>query len=488
MKLATLLERLHEGELTGDPGSEVRGITHDSRKVGPGLIFAAVPGEHAHGVDYLEQAVAGGAAAILTDRRPRKNLDIPWIKCRHPRRLMARAAWILAGNPQKKLQMLAVTGTNGKSTTAHLIALVLSSARRPAAFIGTLGARIPGGVEIASERTTPEATDLAPTLKKAVAQGAAAVAMEVSSHALSQNRLAGLEFDVAVWTNLTRDHLDYHDDMETYFKAKRRLFTEHLAEDGRRVLAVDDPWGARLLDKPREGDVSWGLERGTVCAREVSSDLEGSRFILRLGDEEIPVELPLVGVHNLRNALAAAAAAFAAGIGARAIRRGLQKARPLTGRMEKLEVDAPFPVFVDYAHTPDGLRAVLQALRKVTDRRLIVVFGAGGDRDRGKRGPMGFAVGEAADLAVVTSDNPRSEDPAKIVEAIVEGVRAAGAEPLVALDRREAITAALDKANERALVLIAGKGHEAYQIIGDNETPFSDQDVARAALRRVRCA
>lgn len=488
MKLETLLQRLREGELTGDPGREVRGITHDSRQVGPGLIFAALPGEHAHGIDYLEQAVAEGAEAVLTNRRPRKNLDIPWIKCRHPRRLMARAAWILAGNPQKKLQMLAVTGTNGKSTTAHLISLILSSARRPTAFIGTLGARIPGGVEVASERTTPEATDLAPMLKTAVANGAAAVAMEVSSHALSLDRLAGLEFDVAVWTNLTRDHLDYHQDMETYFEAKRRLFTEHLASDGRRVLAVDDPWGARLLDKPRDNDVSWGLERGTVCAKDVSSDLDGSRFVLRLGDEEIPIDLPLVGVHNLRNALAAAAAAYAAGLGARSIRRGLEKARPLTGRMEKIPVDAPFPVFVDYAHTPDGLRSVLQALRRVTDRRLIVVFGAGGDRDQGKRGQMGFAVGESADIPVVTSDNPRSEDPAKIAEAVAEGVRAAGAEPLVVLDRRKAIASALEVADERSLVLVAGKGHEAYQTIGDKRIPFSDQGVVRAEMRRARCA
>ncbi len=325
MKLETLLQRLRDGELTGDPGCEVRGITHDSRQVGPGLIFAALPGERAHGVDYLEQALVGGAAAILTDRRPRKNIDIPWIKCRHPRPLMAKAAWILAGNPQKKLQMMAVTGTNGKSTTAHLISLILSSASRPTAFIGTLGARIPGGLKVASERTTPEATDLAPMLKAAVAGGATAVAMEVSSHALSKDRLAGLEFDVAVWTNLTRDHLDFHHDMETYFEAKRRLFTEHLAPDGRRVLAVDDPWGARLLDEPRDGDISWGLERGMVCAKDVSSDLDGSRFVLRLGDEEIPVDLPLVGVHNLRNALAAAAAAYAAGLGARAIRRGLER-------------------------------------------------------------------------------------------------------------------------------------------------------------------
>jgi UDP-N-acetylmuramoyl-L-alanyl-D-glutamate--2,6-diaminopimelate ligase len=488
MKLETLLRRLCNGELTGDPGSEVRGITHDSRQVRPGLIFAALPGENAHGVEYLQQALDNGAAAVLSDRRARKTVDIPWIRTSKPRPVMARAAWILAGSPQKKLQMVAVTGTNGKSTTAHLISLVLSSARRRAAFIGTLGARIPGGIEIPSERTTPEACDLAPMLKAAVTEGASAVAMEVSSHSLSQERLIGLEFDVAVWTNLTRDHLDYHHDMESYFEAKRRLFTDHLAEDGRRVLPVDDPWGARLLDEPRDGDVSWGLERGTVCARDVTSDLDGSRFVLRLEDDEIDVDLPLVGVHNLRNAIAAAAAAHAAGLGARAIQRGLGRAVPLCGRMERISVDAPFPVFVDYAHTPDGLRSVLQALRRVTDRRLIVVFGAGGDRDQGKRGPMGFAVGETADLAMVTSDNPRSEDPAGIAETVAEGVRAAGAEPIVVLDRREAIAVALEHADEKSLVLIAGKGHEAYQTIGNTRIPFSDQEVVRSEARRARCA
>jgi UDP-N-acetylmuramoyl-L-alanyl-D-glutamate--2,6-diaminopimelate ligase len=276
--------------------------------------------------------------------------------------------------------------------------------------------------------------------------------------------------------------------MESYFEAKRTLFSEHLARNGRRVLPVDDPWGARLLDEPCEGDVSWGLDRGTVCAKDVTSDLDGSRFVLRLEDDEIEVDLPLVGVHNLRNAIAAAAAAHAAGLGARAIQRGLGRAVPLCGRMERIAVDALFPVFVDYAHTPDGLRSVLQALRRVTDRRLIVVFGAGGDRDQGKRGPMGFAVGETADIAVVTSDNPRSEDPAGIAEAVADGVRAAGAEPVVVIDRREAIAAALERADEKSLVLIAGKGHEAYQTIGDTRIPFSDQEVVRSEARRARCA
>jgi UDP-N-acetylmuramyl-tripeptide synthetase len=260
-----------------------------------------------------------------------------------------------------------------------------------------------------------------------------------------------------------------------------------MAADGRRVLPVDDPWGARLLDEPRAGDVSWGLDRGSVCARDVVSDLNGSHFNLILPDREISVHLPLVGVHNLRNALAAAAAAHAAGLSASAIKRGLERARPLCGRMERIATTLHFPVFVDYAHTPEGLRAVLQALRKITDRRLIVVFGAGGDRDRGKRGPMGFAVGESADVAIVTSDNPRTEDPESIAAAVADGVRAAGAEPLVVLDRREAIAHALEIADARSLVLVAGKGHEAYQTIGDTRIPFSDQEVLRAEAGRERC-
>jgi len=487
MQVKTLIRRIGEGSLTGDGSAVVTGITHDSRKVSQGFVFAALPGEHEHGLDYLKEAVAAGATAILTNRPPRKTVDLPWITVKNPRSVMARAAWVLAGNPQRKLQLFAVTGTNGKSTTAHLISLLMQSARKPTAFIGTLGARLPGNIEIASERTTPEATDMAPMLKGAVRVGAVAAALEVSSHALSQDRVTGLEFDVAVWTNLTRDHLDYHHDMETYFESKRRLFTEHMAADGRRVLPVDDPWGARLLDEPRAGDVSWGLDRGAVCARDVVSDLDGSRFNLILPDREISVHLPLVGVHNLRNALAAAAAAHAAGLSASTIKRGLERARPLCGRMERIATALPFPVFVDYAHTPEGLRAVLQALRKITDRRLIVVFGAGGDRDRGKRGPMGFAVGESADVAVVTSDNPRTEDPESIAAAVAEGVRAAGAEPLVVLDRRDAIAHALEIADTRSLVLVAGKGHEAYQTIGDTRIPFSDQEVLRTEAGRERC-
>jgi UDP-N-acetylmuramoyl-L-alanyl-D-glutamate--2,6-diaminopimelate ligase len=488
VRLGELTNRLTGGRLIGDGGREAAGITHDSRRVQENWIFAALPGQRAHGLEFLDGALAHGACAVLTDRARPSGVDLPWIETLAPRRTMAEAAWLLAGNPERELQMVGITGTNGKSTTTHLLSLIFEAGRRRGAFFGTLGYYLPSGERLSADRTTPEATDLAPLLRRTVADRGRVVAMEVSSHALMMDRLAGLRFQVAVWTNLSRDHLDFHGDMENYFRAKRRLFDEHLAEDGRRVLPVDDEWGARLLDEPRATDVSWGLSRGMVHAREVRADLDGTAFELVLGDEMVAARLPLIGVHNLRNALAAAAAGHAAGLGSDAIRRGLELARPLSGRLEPVADVRGFPVFVDYAHTPGGLRTVLEALREITDRRLIVVFGAGGDRDVGKRGPMGSAVGELADVALVTSDNPRSEDPARIAAAVAEGVRATGGEPLVELDRRRAIECALELADERSLVLVAGKGHEATQTIGGQQLPFSDQEVILELIEGVRCA
>jgi UDP-N-acetylmuramoyl-L-alanyl-D-glutamate--2,6-diaminopimelate ligase len=487
VRLDELVGRLGGGVLEGDGSVAVRGISHDSRRIARGDLFAALPGRRAHGVDFLDQALARGAAAVLSSRKRPRGVTVPWIRSSRPRRLMALAAWALAADPQRELLMVGVTGTNGKSTTAHLTSLVLTAAKIPAALVGTLGCTLPSGTEVPTERTTPEATDVAPLLRRTVGEGGRAAVMEVSSHALVEERLAGLEFQVAAWTNLSRDHLDYHGDMESYFQAKRRLFDEHLAPGGRRVLPVEDPWGARLLDEARPGDVAWGLGHGDVSARDVTGDLDGSRFTLAVGNASLTVRLPLVGIHNLRNALAAAAAAHAAGVKLSAIRAGLAAARPLPGRLERIPTGLPFPIFVDYAHTPDGLRTVLQGLRRLTDRRLIVVFGAGGDRDTGKRGPMGSAVGELADVAVVTSDNPRSEDPAAIAAAVAEGVRGGGGDPLIILDRRSAIERALGAADARSLVLVAGKGHETTQTTGSRVVHFSDQEVIRELAGRVQC-
>ncbi|HSL19358.1 MAG TPA: UDP-N-acetylmuramoyl-L-alanyl-D-glutamate--2,6-diaminopimelate ligase [Methylomirabilota bacterium] len=488
MRLDELVARCPDGIVEGAAEVEVTGVSHDSRRLRPGDLFAALPGLNVHGLDFLDAAVAAGAVAVLSDADRPPGLDLPWVRSARPRREMAAMAWALAGDPQRRLRLVGITGTNGKSTTAALVAQLLSSGGEATAVVGTLGAQLGDRTLAATERTTPESTDLAAIFRSVLEGGGAAVAMEVSSHGLMQDRVAGLEFEVAVWTNLSRDHLDFHLDMESYFAAKRRLFDDHLAPDGRRVLPVDDAWGSRLLDEPRAGDVSWGLDRGDVCARALRSDLEGSTFELRLPDASVEVRLPLVGIHNLRNALAAAAAAHAFGTPADAIAQGLGAARPLRGRLEPVETGLGLPVFVDYAHTPEGLRAVLQSLARITDRRMIVVFGAGGDRDRGKRGPMGFAVGELAEVAVVTSDNPRSEDPAAIAEAVAAGVRAAGKEPLVELDRRAAIARALELADARSLVLVAGKGHEATQTIGARRIPFSDQDVIREEAERLPCS
>ncbi len=487
MRVVELLERLPGGTLAGDGEIEVAGITHDSRRVSVGDVFAALPGAHHHGMEFLDQAMTNGAAAVLSNRGRPEGLHLPWIRSTKPRRMMAHAALALAGDPQNSLAMIGITGTNGKSTTAHLVSRIMAAAELPAAFLGTLGYFLPSGQMVPADRTTPEASDLAPLLRRTVEEGGRAVAMEVSSHALVQDRLAGLEFQVAAWTNLSRDHLDFHGDMESYFDAKRRLFDEHLAADGRRVLPVDDPWGARLLDHRCPGDVSWGLGHGDVFARDVNSDLDGSRFLLVAAGTTTPINLSLMGVHNLRNALAAAAVAHAAGIPPEAIRMGLESAVPLSGRLERISLDLPFPVLVDYAHTPGGLRTVLQSLKRLTDRKLITVFGAGGDRDVGKRGPMGYAVGEIADVALVTSDNPRTEDPASVAAAVSEGVRAAGGEPVVVLDRRAAIALALEMADEKSLVVVAGKGHETTQTTGTEVVPFSDQEVIIDLAGRALC-
>jgi UDP-N-acetylmuramoyl-L-alanyl-D-glutamate--2,6-diaminopimelate ligase len=478
MTLDQLLDRLPGASLTGEGSVVVTGISHDSRQIRPGWLFAACPGHRRHGLEFLDEAIERGAAAVLTDRSPDAEPPLPWLTAPAPREAMAAAAWALAGDPQLQLDLIAVTGTNGKSTTAHLVSRILEASGRVTGFLGTLGYEL-AGERVAAERTTPEATDLAFLLRRLIDRGGTAAVMEVSSHALVQSRLAGLIVDVAVWTNLTRDHLDYHGDMEGYFAAKRLLFTDHLAPDGRRVLPSDEPWGARLLEDRRSGDLSWGLEGGDIHPRAVQASLDGTAFTLCLPDGEIAVELPLLGLHNLRNGLAAAAAAHAAGASPPAIARGLGGARPLPGRLEPVETRLPFKVFVDYAHTPDGLRSMLAGLRGLTERRLIVVFGAGGDRDQGKRAPMGQAVGELADVAIVTSDNPRTEDPAAIADAVAAGVRAAGSEPVMVLDRRAAIARALELADSDSVVIVAGKGHEEMQIVGQRLIPFSDRGVVQ---------
>lgn len=463
---------------------ELSGVTHRAQSAFPAALFAALPGRCHHGLDFLAEADRRGAVAVLSDRDP--GPGITWLATASPRRALALAAWELAGRPHERLRMVGVTGTNGKSTVCDLVACIARAAgERPGVF-GTLGFRLPTRAEPTSH-TTLEASELAPLLAELAGAGGTVAAMEVSSAGLVMERAAGLEFDVAVWTNLTRDHLDFHPDMEAYFAAKVRL-QELLRRTppGRRVIGVDDPFMARLAAAPRPGDLRFGFgPAADVTAAETTIDALGLRFTLATPAGRVPVRMRLVGRHNLANALAAAAAAAALGWPLEAIAAGLGEARPLPGRLEPVDVGGGRSVFVDYAHTPDALEKVLAALRELRPARLIAVFGCGGDKDPGKRPLMGEVVGRLADVPIVTSDNPRSEDPLAIIEAVLAGVRRAGNPHALAIaDRREAIAAALAMAGEGDAVLLAGKGHETEQIFADRRIPFDDREVAREIGRR----
>ncbi len=472
--------------LHGDGALPIAGLTHRSQAVRPGFVFAALPGQRRHGIEFLAEARDRGALAVLSDRDPGPGLT--WLVSAAPRRATALAAWALAGHPERRLRLVGVTGTNGKTTVVDLVSRIATAAGERVGTFGTLAYSLPGRSERAA-RTTPEAPDLAPLLAELLAAGGTLAVMEVSSHAIMLDRVAGLPFDVAVWTNLTRDHLDFHGSLEEYFAAKHRL-TDLLRYDppGRRVIGADDPTIARLLAEPLPGDLAFGLgERCTVTAREPRFTVAGTTFTLVTPAGEIPVELPLVGRHNLRNALAAAGTAVALSLPLTAVAEGLRTATPVPGRLEPVAVGGGLAVFVDYAHTPDALEQVLTALREVSDRRLVVVFGCGGDRDPGKRAPMGEVVGRLADVPIVTSDNPRSEDPLAIVAAVMAGVRTSGnTRALTIPDRREAIAAALAVADDHSVVVIAGKGHETEQIFADRTIPFDDREVVRELARRRR--
>ena len=471
--------------LRGEATLPARGITHRSQGVQPGWVFAALPGAHRHGIEFAAEAAGRGATAVLSDREPPP--PIAWLASEQPRRAAALASWALAGSPQRRLRLVGITGTNGKSTVADLLGGIAARAGESAGVFGTVAYRLPKRSEPAG-RTTPEAPDLAPLLAELAETGGTVAVMEVSSHALRLDRVAGLEFDVAVWTNLTRDHLDFHRDLDDYFAAKASLAgLLRVTPPGRRVISADDPVIARLAEVPRAGDLTFGLGPGpSVTAADVRLSDTGTSFRLIAPSGQRAVTLPLVGRYNLRNALAAAAAAEALDWPLDAVADGLAVAVPLPGRLELVDAGTPFPVFVDYAHTPDALTQVLEALRETSDRRLIVVFGCGGDRDPGKRAPMGEVVARLADVPIVTSDNPRSEDPDRIIAQVIEGVRRADNPRALAIaDRREAIAAALSMADERSLVLVAGKGHERKQLFADRAVPFDDREVVREVAREV---
>lgn len=478
------LSELIEGTgltVTGPHDPVIGGVAHDSRTVEVGDLYVALVGQRFDGRTFARDAVARGAVAVLgPPPSDSVGLDVPWVETAEPRALLGPLAARAYGHPHRELVLAGVTGTNGKSTVATLLAAVLTAAGRPAGFIGTLGYRFgdrtfPGG------HTTPEASDLFRTLRRMREAGAEAVAMEVSSHALDMGRVAGLELDVAVFTNLSRDHLDYHPDMESYFAAKRRLFAM-LKPGGRPVVNVDDPWGTRLAAELPDA-LTFGTG-GDVEVRDSRLDARGIRGTIRTPRGELRLSTRLLGRYNLSNLLAAAAAAEALGLPHAAVEQAFAAQGPVPGRLEPVDRGQPFPVFVDYAHTDAALDAALRSVREMEGiEKVAVVFGCGGERDAGKRPLMGRVSGELADLAVATSDNPRGEDPHAILAAVEEGLRASGNRAWrIVPDRREAIRQAIAAAEPGWAVLVAGKGHEREQILGDRKIPFSDFDEIEKAL------
>ena len=492
MKLSALVRDV---AVTGDLGSdpEVFGVRHDSRTVEPGELFVTWSGAKFDGRLFAGQAIERGAVAILADRpRPAETQGgIPWLESADPRGLLGDLAAPLYGHPDRALTLVGVTGTNGKSTVVELCANILEAAGLPCGRIGTLGYTFAGDDLAAgrpAERTTPEASDLFRLLAAMRDRGARAAAMEVSSHALVQGRVRGARFDVGLFTNLTRDHLDFHGDLETYYSAKRRLF-DVLKPGGRGVANLDDSSGRRLAGEL--GLVhTFGSSGSGAAVRPAGVDLdgEGMRGALATPRGQVRFRSPLLGRYNLSNLLAAAAAGEALELPLEAIAAGIERTRPLAGRMDAVRAGQPFLAVVDYAHTDAALGAAIRSLRELTGTKVVVVFGCGGDRDPGKRPMMGRIAGDLADLPIATSDNPRSEDPLAILSAVEEGLKAStNRNYRIVPDRREAIRRAVTVAMGGGWsVLVAGKGHENEQIVGNQRLPFSDRSELERAIVEQR--
>ena len=458
----------------GAPDVPITGLAYSSRSVGPGALFFCVRGFTSDGHDFAADAAERGAAALVCERP--LGLGVPEVIVDDVRAVMGPVAARFHGDPTATLRVAGITGTNGKTTTAFLLREVLEVAGMQTGLLGTVR-QVVGGAEEPVERTTPEAVDLQATFRRMLDAGDRACVMEVSSHALQLGRAAGIHFACRIFTNLTQDHLDFHGTMERYYQAKRLLFDE----PGAAVVNLDDPYGRRLAGEVDA--LTFGIESpdADLRARDVRFDVGGASFAVDTPDGSLELTIRLPGLFNVQNALAALAAARSMGVEPEAARAGLAAADRVPGRFEPVEEGQDFGVLVDYAHTPDSLENVLRAARELTDGRLWVVFGAGGDRDRGKRPLMGEVAARLADRSVVTSDNPRSEDPQAILDAIMEG---AGSGAELEVDRRRAIALAVAEAEPGDVVVIAGKGHEQGQEFeAGRKEPFDDVTVAREAIR-----
>jgi len=484
--LASLLRALPVREVRGEIAAEVRDVSSDSREIGPGFLFVALRGFHADGHAFLRDALAKGAAAAVVER-PEPGLALPQIVVSDARLTLGIAADEVHGRPSEAIPVLGVTGTNGKTTVTFLVRSIFQAVGRTCGVLGTLGARW-GTTEIAAVNTTPGADVVHRMLGRMLAGGASAVAMEASSHAVALRRLVAVRFRAMALTNVTRDHLDFHGTVEAYRREKMRLFLpQELAEDrlqvGSAVLNADDETGARLLGTTPLPRLTYGeADAADLKAEVLRSGIGGTALVLRCRGEEAETLLPLPGSFNVANALAAVGLALAAGLRLDEAAAGLAEASPPPGRMERVDRGQAFGVVIDYAHTPDGFERLLDTVRSFTSGRILLVFGCGGDRDRGKRPIMGKLAAEKADLVFLTDDNPRTEDPAAIRREVEKGLAEGNAVYETIPDREEAIARAFSLARGADTVVLAGKGHERYQIVGAERRPWSERAVSERLL------
>jgi UDP-N-acetylmuramoyl-L-alanyl-D-glutamate--2,6-diaminopimelate ligase len=505
MELSHLLKGVAEYDIHGDGSGMISGLTCDSRRVIPGSLFFALRGATVDGHSFIPTAVQAGAAAVVLEDADYAPQGIPWVRVADGRTAMAQMAAEFNGNPTRGLPLIGITGTNGKTTTTYLIEAILAAADLPAAVLGTISYRF-GATRIEASHTTPESTELQAALRQLADAGARAFVMEVSSHALEQKRVDGCHFDVAVFSNLTRDHLDYHKTMESYLESKLRLFSELLRPttdkpQRRAAINMDDPYGAVISGRSACPVITYGVEyRGDVQAVDVASSVDGLRGTLVTPKGTVPFSSRLLGRFNLSNILAAAAAGIALDLPLTAIKAGIEGHMTVPGRMERVDNTRGITLLVDYAHTGDALENVLSTLKALATGRIITVFGCGGDRDPGKRPIMGRTAAQMSDMAIVTSDNPRTEDPLVILAQVMAGITPLGIREYVPEqlsdgftdqgfvmleDRRAAIRLAVRLSRPGDIVLLAGKGHEDYQIIGRTKQHFDDREEAALACAEL---
>jgi UDP-N-acetylmuramyl-tripeptide synthetase len=468
---------------------DITDISYHSHQVREGTLFVAISGAKQDGHRFIEESIRRGARAVIVEQVPPHHVDIPLLHVKDSRKALAQVSAVFFDNPSSEITLVGITGTNGKTTTSYLIESIIKAAGKSVGVIGTINYRL-RGKEQPAPTTTPQSYDLQHLLREMVAEGAEFVVMEVSSHALDQERVRGCHFDVGVFINITPEHFDYHKDMDRYFAAKKRFFYEILPE------SVKDPWAIINLDDPLASDLqkglppmrqlTYGLEQGAVHVHRSHLSFKGIEATLSTPSGTLEIRAPLIGAYNLSNIMAGTAVGICLGIPREAIIQGIQGLPLVPGRMERIGEGNPW-VLVDYAHTPDALEKAIKEVKRLATGRVVVVFGCGGDRDKTKRAPMGRIAVQGSDVAVITSDNPRTEDPLRIIEEIEKGAKEVSPPRYLVLpDRREAIKQAIAMAKGPDCVLIAGKGHETYQIIGEQRLPFDDRDEARKALKERR--